>query len=249
MHARLRPVCHRFNYRVMSLLIDLDRLDEADRQSRLFAVNRAGLFAFHEIDHGERKSGSLSAYVRRLARERGMDLASGRIQLLCYPRLLGYTFNPLSIYLCYRASGELALLIYEVRNTFGQIHQYVLPVEGGDGVSAVYRQTQTKQFYVSPFIEMRMRYHFRISLPGEQLKVRILETDDGGPLLAAGFSGQRSALTTRTLLRAFLQIPLMTFKVVAAIHWEALRLWLKGAPLVSRPQSEVRAAAKARASS
>ncbi len=249
MHARLRPVRHRFNYRVMSLLIDLDRLDEADRQSRLFAVNRAGLFAFHEIDHGERKGRSLSAYVRRLAGERGIDLSGGRIQLLCYPRLLGYTFNPLSIYLCYGASGELALLIYEVRNTFGQIHHYVLQVEGGDGVSPVFRQTQTKQFYVSPFIEMRMRYHFRISLPGEQLKVRILETDEAGPVLAAGFSGRRCALTTRTLLRAFLAIPLLTFKVVAAIHWEALRLWVKGAPLVPRPASNVRTGAKARASS
>lgn len=244
MHARLRPVRHRFSYRVMNLLIDLDRLDEADRQSRLFAVNRAGLFAFHEIDHGERNGGSLSGYVRRVASERGVELSGGRIQLLCYPRLLGCSFNPLSIYLCHRASGELALLIYEVRNTFGQIHHYVLQVEGEHGVGRVFRQTQTKQFYVSPFIEMGMRYHFRISPPDEQFKVRILETDGAGPVLAAVFSGRRFALTTGMLLRAFLTIPLFTFKVIAAIHWEAFRLWLKGAPLVPRPTSEVRTAAE-----
>jgi uncharacterized protein len=234
MHARLRPVLHRFSYRVMNLLIDLDRLDEADQQSRLFAVNRAGLVSFHEIDHGERNGGSLSRYARGLAAERGMDLAGGRILLLCYPRLFGYTFNPLSIYFCYRDSGELALLVYEVRNTFGEIHPYVLPVGGGHVAGDVLRQNQTKQFYVSPFIEMGMQYHFRISLPGEKMKVRILETDKVGPVLAAAFSGRRHVLTSRALLDALLAMPLLTFKVIMAIHWEALRLWLKGVPLVPR---------------
>jgi hypothetical protein len=234
MHARLRPVHHRFSYRVVSLLIDLDRLDEADRQSRLFAVNRTALFSFHEVDHGERNGGSLGRYARRTAAERGIELSGGRILLLCYPRLFGYTFNPLSIYFCYRASGELALLIYEVRNTLGEIHPYALQVEGGRGRDDVLRQSQAKQFYVSPFIEMEMRYHFRISPPGEHMRVRILETDEGGPVLAAAFSGRRHALTSRSLLGAFLKIPLFTLKVVAAIHWEALRIWAKGVPLVPR---------------
>jgi len=248
MHARLRPVRHRFSYRVASLLIDLDRLDEAAQQSRLFAVNRAGLFSFREIDHGECNGESLSRYVRRVAAERGIELSGGRILLLCYPRLFGYTFNPLSIYFCYSASGELALLIYEVRNTFREIHPYVLQVEGGHGRNDVIRQNQAKQFYVSPFIEMEMRYHFRISPPGEQIRVRILETDEGGPVFAAAFSGRRHVLTSRSLLGAFLAIPLLTFKVVAAIHWEALRLWLKGAPLVPRSRSAIRATTASRTS-
>ena len=233
-HARLRPVRHRFSYRVMSLLIDLDRLDEAGRQSRLFAVNRAALFSFHEVDHGERDGKPLRYYVRRLAAERGVELAGGRILLLCYPRLLGYAFNPLSIYFCYRASGELSLLIYEVRNTFGEIHPYVLEVEDSQRRGTVVRQSQSKQFYVSPFIDMETRYHFRLSMPGEQMKVRILQTDASGPVLAATFCGRRHALTSRSLMGAFLGIPLFTFKIVAAIYWQALRLWLKGAPLVPR---------------
>jgi len=235
MHARLKPMGHRFSYRVMSLLIDLDRLSEADLQSRLFGVNRAALYSFHEADHGERDGSSLRAYAQRCAAKHEIDLAGGRVWLLCYPRLLGYTFNPLSVYFCYRADGALALLIYEVRNTFGDIHAYVLPVKPGEISAAGIRQQQDKLFYVSPFVEMAMRYHFHLSPPGEIVKLRILETDREAPLLAATFHGRRRALTTRALLRSFFALPLVTLKIVAAIHWEALRLWLKGARLVQRP--------------
>jgi len=234
MHARLKPMGHRFSYRVMSLLIDLDRLAEADRQSRLFGVNRAALYSFHEADHGQRDGSSLRAYAQARATECGIDLAGGRVLLLCYPRLLGYTFNPLSVYFCYRADGELALLIYEVRNTFGEIHPYALPVTSADISDAGVRQQQDKLFYVSPFIEMAMRYHFRVRPPHERVQLRILETDREGPLLSATFNGGHRALKTRELLRAFFALPLVTVKIMAAIHWEALRLWLKGARLVPR---------------
>jgi uncharacterized protein len=237
MHARLKPMGHRFSYRVMSLLIDLDRLDEADRLSPLFAVNRPALYSFREADHGKRDGSSLRAYAQRCAAGHGIDLTGGRVLLLCYPRLLGFTFNPLSVYFCYCASGELALLIYEVRNTFGDIHPYVLPVRPGETSDAGIRQQQEKLFYVSPFVEMAMRYHFRISPPGEQVKLRILETDRDGPLLSATFNGRRKPLTAAALLRSFFALPLVTLKIVAAIHWEALRLWLKGARLVPRPDS------------
>lgn len=235
MHARLKPMGHRFTYRVMSLLIDLDRLDEADRTSRLFGVNRAALYSFHEKDHGERDGSSLRDYVQHGAAAHGVDLTGGRVELLCYPRLLGYTFNPLSVYFCYRADGTLALMIYEVRNTFGDIHSYVLPIAAGQQTDAGIRQIQDKLFHVSPFIETAMRYHFRVSPPANEVKLCILETDPEGPLLAATFHGHRSALTSRALLRSFFALPLVTFKIVAAIHWEALRLWLKGARLVPRP--------------
>jgi uncharacterized protein len=237
MHARLKPVGHRFNYRVMSLLIDLDRLAAADRQSPLFGVNRAALYSFHERDHGDRDDASLRAYAERCAAQHDIDLNGGRVWLLCYPRLLGYTFNPLSVYFCYRADGALALVIYEVRNTFGDIHAYMLPVRQGDITEAGLRQQQDKLFYVSPFVEMTMRYHFRVSPPGERVKLRILETDRDGPLLAATFSGYRRNLTTYALLRSFFSLPLVTLKIVAAIHWEALRLWLKGMRLVERPDA------------
>ena len=235
MHARLKPVGHRFSYRVMSLLIDLDRLEVADRQTPLFGVNRPALYSFHEADHGERDGSSLRSYVQRRAAEHGIELTGGRVLLLCYPRLLGYTFNPLSVYFCYHANGQLALLIYEVRNTFGDIHAYVLPVDNGDISPAGIRQTQDKQFYVSPFVEMAMRYHFRVMPPKDRVKLRILETDSEGPLLSATFNGYRRILTTKELLRSFFSLPIVTLKVVAAIHWEALRLWLKGVRLVPRP--------------
>jgi uncharacterized protein len=237
MHARLKPIGHRFSYRVMSLLIDLDRLAEADQQSPLFGVNRAALYSFHEADHGARDRSSLRAYVQRCAAERGIDLTGGRVLLLCYPRLLGYTFNPLSVYFGYRADGELALLIYEVRNTFGEIHPYILPVTSGEISDAGVRQQQDKQFYVSPFIEMAMRYHFRVRPPDARVQLRILETDSEGPLLAATFNGSRRALSTIQLLRAFFAFPLVTLKIMAAIHWEALRLWLKGARLAPRHEA------------
>src|SRR6266436_4380542 len=234
MHARLKPVGHRFSYRVMSLLVDLDRLDAADRRSRLFGVNRAALCSFNEADHGERDGSALRIYAQRCAAERGIDLTGGRVVLLCYPRLLGYTFNPLSAYFCHRANGELALMIYEVRNTLGDIHAYVLPVKPGESSDAGVRQAQEKLFYVSPFIEMAMRYHFRVLPPRDSIRLRILETDRDGPLLAATFNGRRRALNTAELLRSVFALPLVTLKIVAAIHWEALRLWLKGARLVPR---------------
>jgi len=237
MHARLKPMGHRFSYRVMSLLIDLDRLDDADRQTRLFGVNHAALYSFHEKDHGERDGASLRVYAQRRAAECGVDLTGGRVLLLCYPRLLGFTFNPLSAYFCYRADGELALMMYEVRNTFGDIHAYVLAIKPGELSEAGLRQQQDKLFYVSPFIDMPMRYHFRLSTPAADVKLRILETDSSGPLLAATFHGRRRDLNAAQLLRSFCALPLVTLKIVAAIHWEALRLWIKGARLVPRSMS------------
>jgi hypothetical protein len=235
MHARLKPVGHRFSYRVMSLLIDLDRLEGADRQSRLFGVNRPALYSFHEADHGDRDGSSLLLYVQRQASEHGINLTGGRVLMLCYPRLLGYAFNPLSVYFCYRANGEPALLIYEVRNTFGGIHAYVLPVKRGEISPAGIRQIQDKRFYVSPFVGMAMRYHFRVMPPKDCVKLRILETDSEGPLLSAAFIGHRRLLTTKELLRSFFSLPLVTLKVIAGIHWEALRLWLKGVRLAPGP--------------
>jgi len=236
MHARMRPTAHRFQYRVMSLLIDLGRLDEAGRQSPLFAVNRRALYSFHERDHGRRDGSSLLAYAQACAAEHGVDLTGGRVLLLCYPRLLGYVFNPLSVYFCYRSNGDLALMIYEVRNTFGELKPYVLPVEPHELSAAGLRQEQNKEFYVSPFIDMAMRYHFRVMPPGDNVKLRILETGGDGPLLAATFFGRRRPLTSRSLLAAFASLPLVTFKIFGAIHWEALRLWIKGIRLVPRDE-------------
>ena len=235
MHARMKPVSHRFTYNVYSLLIDVERLDEAKRLSPVFSISRWNLLSFSPKDHGPRDGSSLRTHVDALLAKAGMQIEGGRVLLLCYPRVLGFVFNPLSIYYCYDAQERLAALVYEVRNTFGQSHSYVAPIAPSEAVAQGVRQDRDKLFYVSPFLDMTMRYHFRLHPPGETLRVRILETDAEGPILAATFAGARSELTTRTALKAFFAMPLLTFKIVGAIHYEALRLWLKGLRLVPRP--------------
>lgn len=237
MHARFKPEPHRFRYGVFCLLIDIDRQQEAARACPLFSVGRWNLVSFHERDHGMTAAdASLRAYVDRVLAPLGIDPGGGRVELLCYPRVLGFVFNPISVYFIRDACDALVAMIYEVRNTFGQMHSYVCPVEAGQLSAAGLRQSRDKLFYVSPFVDMAMRYHFRIRPPGGDVALRILETDAAGPLLAAAFSGRRCELGTWQILKACVRLPLMTMKVVAGIHWEALKLWLKGVKLVERPE-------------
>lgn len=235
MHARMKPKVHRFTYKVFNLLIDLDRLEEAHRTSALFSVNRFNLVSFRPSDHGDGTSANLRAYIDGLLAPSGVSLQGGRVLLLCYPRLLGFAFNPISVYFCYAASGEVAAMVYEVRNTFGEMHSYVARIEPGQLSEAGIRQERDKRFHVSPFLDMPMRYHFRLRPPGDGVHVRILETDATGPILAATFTGRRRNLTSFEIAKSCLRFPLMTLKVVAGIHFEALRLWLKGVALQTRP--------------
>ncbi|WP_430512490.1 DUF1365 domain-containing protein [Pannonibacter phragmitetus] len=213
MHARMKPVPHRFSYSVFSLLIDLDRLKEASRQSWFFSHRHFNLLSFHEKDHGPCDGSDLRAHVDRLLAEKGVARPA-RVLLLCYPRMLGYVFNPLSVYYAYDSEGSLTGIVYEVRNTFGDLHTYVAPVTVDQVSEAGIRQTQDKQFYVSPFLDMVQTYHFRMMPPGETVRVRILETDPDGPSLAATFNGTHNSLTGRTILRECLRMPFMTLKVM-----------------------------------
>lgn len=236
MHQRMKPVGHRFRYRVYSMLIDLDRLTEADRLSPLFSVNRRNLMSFYEADHlrGTEVT-SLRLHMDALLAEAGLDQPAARIELACYPRIFGRVFNPLSVYYAYDRNEQPLALVYEVKNTFGENHTYVCKIESGEMTPAGIRQSRSKVFYVSPFIEMQARYNFRMNLPGEQLKWRIMETDPSGPLLAATYNGYRRAMSTQSILACLLQIPLLTWKIVGGIHFEALKLWLKGMRYVPRP--------------
>ena len=183
-HERLRPKRHRLAYRVFCLLVDLDELDEIDRRfGRLLAVNRPGLFSFEERDHGA-GTGSLRDWATAQLAAAGIGFDGGRIELLCYPRLLGFTFNPLSVYFCYRRSGELAGLLYEVHNTHGERHTYVMPA----GAGAVVRHAAKKTFFVSPFMPMDCTYRFRIAPPADRVGISILEDDADGLLLTASFT-------------------------------------------------------------
>lgn len=232
MHQRMKPFGHRFQYRVFSLSVDLDRLEEAGRLSALFSVNRRNLVSFHEEDHAE--GGNLRSYADGLLTNACVKRPA-KILLVCYPRIFGYVFNPLSVYYAYDSRDALIALIYEVRNTFGERHSYVCPVEDDEISESGLRQTCDKLFYVSPFIGGSMRYHFRMLPPGREIRWRILETDAEGPLLAATFSGRQRPLTSRRLGYLLAAIPFLTFKIMAGIHWEALKLWLKGAIYMRRP--------------
>ncbi|CAN7460015.1 DUF1365 domain-containing protein [Devosia sp. LjRoot3] len=230
-HQRHRPKRHRLRYRVFSILIDLDELPELNRL-KYFGWDRKALFAFNSADHGHGLD--LRDWATAQLREAGLP-APARIRLLCYPRILGYVFNPLSVWFCDDISGKPIATIYEVHNTFGERHTYVLPV--GD------EQAADKAFYVSPFIGLDCRYQFKIVPPEERVRIAINETEAGEPLLYAAFSGTRRDFTDANLLKLFFSHPLMTLKVTAGIHWEALRLLLKGIRVHGHvPKDEISAA-------
>jgi DUF1365 family protein len=232
MHRRVRPRVHKFRYRAFWFLVDLDELADISGRLRLFSHNRFNLFSFRDKDHGAGTPTPLRAQVERLLGEAGIHLTGGPIRLLCMPRTLGYCFNPLSVYFCHRADGALAALVYQVHNTFGERHSYVIPVEHG---SDARHQHCQKSFYVSPFMDMNMRYDFRVTGPGERIGVGIRASSSAMPVMTAVLTGARKELTDRNLINVFLAIPAVTLKVIAAIHWEALRLWLKGLRMRRRP--------------
>lgn len=237
MHRRLRPFGHRFDYRVFSLLLDLDELPEMSRRLALFSHNRWNLFSFQNRDHGPRDGSPLRPWIEAQLAARGIDLEGGQIKLLCFPRVLGYVFNPLSIWFCHHRDGSLRAILYEVRNTFGDKHGYLIPLDPRQDPKAPILQACDKRFYVSPFIGMESHYRFRLKQPDENLSVLIRQSVPEGELLLATWTGKRRALTGRSLALAFFRFPLMTFKIIAAIHWQALKLWRKGARYNARPQS------------
>lgn len=237
MHDRLAPFRHKFVYRVFSLLVDIDRLEQVAAQTRLFRYNRAGLFSFFDKDHGARDGSALRPWVEAALHRHGLADAAARIRLFCFPRLFGFVFNPLSVYFCYDAAERLRAILYEVKNTFGDQHGYLLEVPRGSNATKVVQQQIDKGFYVSPFLPFEGRYDFRILPPGEKIAIHIRQTGaDGAPQLIATQTGQRSGFSDRALLGALLRHPLMTVKVIAGIHWEALHLWRKGAAFFRRPE-------------
>ena len=234
-HQRLSPRRHRLRYALFQILFDLDELPHLGRRLRWFSHDRLNVFSFFDRDHGDGRAGPLRGYVEATLTAAGIDVAGGRIQLLCMPRMFGHVFNPISIYWCHRADGRLAAMLYEVNNTFGQRHSYLIPVDprpDGDPV----RQTCAKAFHVSPFMDMSMIYDFAMTVPGATISTSVnARADDGLPMITANFSGVRRPLTDARLIRALVVFPLMTLKVVAAIHWEAAKLLAKGLRLRPAP--------------
>jgi DUF1365 family protein len=231
-HQRTRPVPHRLRYRIATLLLDLDELPALGKRLRMFGYNRPGAISFHERDHGDGAATGLRGWVEAQMRAAGLVPDGGPIRLLAMPRVLGHVFNPLSVFFCHRRDGGLAAILYEVNNTFGQRHSYLIPVAGAD---LPLRQSCDKAFYVSPFLPMQMRYRFRVEPPEELVSVGVYGDDAEGLLIAATLNGRRRALTDAALILTVLRMQLLAAKVVAGIHWEALKMWRKGLRLVRRP--------------
>ncbi len=237
-HVRARPIRHRLRYRIFQILVDLDDLPGLAARSRLFSHERANLFSLLERDHGDGETGGLRRWAEARLAEHGVAIAGGRIELLCMPRVLGHVFNPISLFFCHRADGQLAAMIYEVNNTFGGRHAYV--IAAGDEPDGRVSQSCAKAFHVSPFMPMALRYDFVVRRAARTMTVIINASGaDGEPLLHARFSGQARPFTDRVLAGLLLSHPLLTLKVVAGIHLEAAKLMLKGLrPLPAPPPLE-----------
>lgn len=222
-HARQRPVSHVLRYRIFMLLIDLDQAPAVMGPLRWLSGRRFGLMSFRERDHGDGGQRPLKEQVQERLAVAGLR-ADGPIRILTMPRVLGCAFNPISVYFCHRPDGRLVATLYEVSNTFGERHSYVVAANG----EPVQLQTADKQFYVSPFMDMAMTYSFVVRPPGETVNLAIEVEDEEGSMMIAAFTARRRSLTDENLIAAWLAHPLLILQVIGGIHWEALKLFLKG---------------------
>lgn len=235
-HQRLQPLRHKLSYKVFNLFVDVDELATLGQRLALFSYNRFNIFSIKDRNHGPGDGTAIAKHAWALARSAQLDAPVSRIFMFCYPSLLGYVFNPLTVYYGFGDDGSLRLMIYEVNNTFGQRHSYVLPVKSNSDL------TIGKQLYVSPFNATDGEYRFSVEEPSEKMTLAIRLTTDLGPTLNAWFTGKRVPLNDMSLLRSLLSVPLLPLTVLGGIHWQALRLWLKGLRLRARPKPPAEAA-------
>jgi uncharacterized protein len=229
-HLRLRPARHGFTYASYFLMLPMRALRNNPAPSSLARNRWAGL-SFHDRDHGDGRSDCL-AWLEAQLKTHGIADADGEIWLQTYPRVLGYVFKPVSFWYCLRRDESLAAVVAEVNNTFGERHCYVLAgrdVQWGRTLEA------GKAFHVSPFCRIEGGYRFRFNHNGERIVARVEHHDNAGPLLLTSLSGVLAPASTALQRRVFWSHPLMTFGVVARIHWQAIKLWLKHVPYVRKP--------------
>ena len=237
-HERVRPKRHRLRYNVFALLLDIDELTKLSRDLWVFGYNCSAPIAFFDCDHGPADGTPIRPWVEQHLRSAGVFVDDGPIRLLCYPRIFGYVFNPISVYFCYDQSDQLKATLYEVCNTYNERHTYIIPVDNSG--KKVIRQAVQKSMYVSPFIGMESTYHFRVVPPASRINVVIRQEDVNGLLLAASFKGDRTDISGRALAMTLARFPLLTFKVTAGIHWEALQLWIKGLKFIAHTPADNR---------
>lgn len=236
-HRRTAPFGHSMRYRTYSLLVDIDEIESTARQTAVLSHNRWNLFSIHDRDFGPRDGTSLRTWIDSQLGSAGIDLDGGSVRLLFFPRLLGYAFNPLTIWFCHHKDGTLRAVLYEVHNTFGQSHSHLVPVDGAGGEPL--RHEFAKQLHVSPFFDQDGSYAFTLRPPADRFSVSIAYAGSEGQLLRATIVGDRRPLRSSSLLRVFATHPLLTFKVIVGIHWHALRLWKKGARYRAVPEAPV----------
>ena len=223
-HHRFKPVKHSLKYNTFSLFLDLDELEKLHKDIKIFSFNKFNLFSFYNKDHGPRDGSSLKKWVLKNLKKFNINSNISNIKLLCYPRIFGYVFNPLSIFFCYDTE-RLRAIFYEVKNTFNEQHTYIFKVIDQKKIE----QKCKKKFYVSPFMNMKTYYNFKLLNPNEKLSVFIKQTDDKGAILTATQVGDRKEFSFKQLLINFFKYPLMTIKIITSIHFEAFLLWKKGA--------------------
>jgi uncharacterized protein len=235
-HKRHQPFEHDFTYNVFTLFCRLSDLKALSRNLKFFSYNRWNILSFYERDHGARDGTQLSQTVFEECKSRGFEIDQNNIWFLGFPRLWGYVFNPISILFCFDLKNNLNVIIYQVKNTFGHQLSYICPVtpdqKREDGF---YAQECMKEFYVSPFIDMACDYKFHVRVPSQTLDFAIHQFQENGKILTATWNGNYCSLNDVNILKAVLTHPLMTLKVMIAIHWEALKLWIKGAPFHKVP--------------
>lgn len=232
-HGRVAPFAHRFAYRTASILIDVDRLDAAAACSRLFSIDRFNMFSFHRRDHGGREDAPLRPWAETAFARAGIGLSGGRLELLCFPRVLGYVFNPLSVWFGHGPDGALRGVIYQVHNTFGDAHAYVCPAT----VDGVQRHDTAKIFHVSPFFPVSGRYRFKLKAPDGRYRLSIqYDGTHGDPVFFAAHAAEEKPLTTASARSVFFTLPLSTHRAIWGIHWEALKIWRKGGRYHRRPK-------------
>ena len=229
-HKRFKPKSHFFRYKVFSLFIDLSELNTLEKKISFFSYNRFNLISFFDKDHGNRDGLSLIEWVKKNLKENRINSEEIKIRLLCYPRILGYVFNPLSVFYVYDKNENLISVLYEVKNTFGEQHTYIFKVENGQ----LLQHNCSKKFHVSPFIEMNCDYFFKILKPSEKISIIINQYQLKEKILYASQDGTRVDFTSSELIKSYLKHPLMTFKIISAIHFEAFKLWVKGIKFVKK---------------
>ena len=230
-HKRFKPKKHFFKYSVFSLFLDLDEINELDQQIPFFSYNKFNILSFFDKDHGYRDGSSIKDWLIHLLQKKNISTINIKIKILCYPRIFGYVFNPLSIFFIYDADSNPIAILYEVKNTFGEQHTYVFKI---DIKNKQILNNCKKKFYVSPFMDLESKYFFKVLIPNERLSVIIDQRDKEGKLLFASQDGERVKLSSKNLLKSYLKHPLMTLKIISAIHYEALKLWIKGIKLVKK---------------